>query len=116
VSAEAGIISVLDTAIPCGLALNELIVNSIKHAFPGGRTGTIRVGLFRGEPGILVLSVADDGVGFPAGFDFRNDGRIGLQTVVSLVEGQLHGTISCESGRGTICTATIRDNIYAPRV
>jgi len=61
----------VDKAIPCGLALNELITNALKHAFPSGRRGTIRVELSKREEGMLRLVVKDDGVGLPAGTDIR---------------------------------------------
>jgi len=116
VSAERGIVVLIDTAIPCGLVINELIVNAIKYAFPDNRKGNIRVKLERDEAGFLVLTVADDGVGLPPGFDFRSDGKIGLQTVVSLIEAQLQGDISFISRSGTVCTMKIRDNLYTARV
>ena len=116
VEADPDIVSTLDTAIPCGLVLNELIINAVKYAYPGERTGPIRVSLSREREGSFLFSVSDDGVGFPPGFDFRRDGRIGLQTVVSLVELQLRGTLSFGPGPGMSCTAVIRDDLYKPRV
>ena len=114
--AEPGIVALFDLAIPCGLALNELVVNAVKYAFPEGRRGTIRVGLSRGAAGAIALTVSDDGVGFPPGFDARRDGGIGLQTVVSLLESQLRGTVAFGSGPGASCVATIRDDVYSARV
>jgi len=105
--AEGGTICALDAAIPCGLAVNELAVNAARHAFPGGRPGRIRVGLARKAGGDVELSVADDGIGLPPGFDFRRDGGLGLQTVLSLVEGQLRGRLSLGPGPGTSWTAEI---------
>jgi len=116
VEVDSGIVAVFDVAVPCGLVLNELIVNAARHAFPGGRNGVIRVRLGRGEPGTIKFSVEDDGVGLPQGFDVRKHGKLGLTTVVSLVELQLRGTLSFGPGPGTSCTATIRENIYSVRV
>lgn len=116
VQAEAGIVALLDMAIPCGLALNELIVNAVKYAFPGGRAGTIRVGLSRGRPGTIAFSVEDDGVGLPPGYDFRKDGGIGLQTVVSIIESQLRGSITFGAGPGASYTAVIAENLYRARI
>jgi two-component sensor histidine kinase len=59
----------IDTAIPCGLILNELISNALKYAFPGGRKGEIRLELRKLEGGEIRLRVSDDGVGLPEGFD-----------------------------------------------
>ena len=111
VEASKGIVLPLEAAIPCGLALNEVIVNAVKHAFPGGRRGCLRVGLARGTAGDLVFTVADDGAGFPPGFDPRRDGHIGLQTVFALVENQLHGSLGFGSGPegGVTCTVTIAE-------
>jgi two-component sensor histidine kinase len=119
VEAQAGIVVVLDTAIPCGLALNELVVNAIKHAFPAGRAGIVRVALERGAQGGFLFSVADDGVGLPPGFDLRRDARIGLRTVVSVIEEQLRGEVRLAprlDGTGTLCTATVRDDLYSARI
>jgi len=82
---------VLDQAIPCGLILNELISNSLKHAFPDGAAGTIRIGLKTvGEQ--VEITIADDGPGLPSGFDLERDSNLGLQLVETLM-GQLDGTI-----------------------
>ena len=89
-----------ETAIPCGLILNELLANALKHAFPAGRPGAIEV-TFRADPvGTHVLNVRDDGVGFPAGLDFRQADSLGLQLVCLLTE-QLGGTVEMTSGHGT---------------
>ncbi|WP_394846454.1 PAS domain S-box protein [Pendulispora brunnea] len=90
----------VDRAIPCGLVLNELMTNALKHAFPDGRRGTIRVGLSRLEDGLLQLSVRDDGVGLPAGVDVQRAGSLGLQLVSTLAE-QLEGTVTVRNDLGT---------------
>jgi len=90
----------VDRAIPCGLVLNELMTNALKHAFPDGRHGTIRVGLSRLDDGLLQLSVGDDGIGLPAGVDLRKAGSLGLQLVATLAE-QLEGKVSIHHELGT---------------
>ena len=82
----------LDTAIPCGLIINELISNALKHAFPDGRRGEVRVELRAAGEGDLLLRVSDDGVGFPDGFEPRRSKSLGLQLVQALAE-QLDGTV-----------------------
>ena len=82
----------IDTAIPLGLILNELITNSIKYAFPDGRTGSLRVSLSAGKEGVCRLEVADDGVGLPDGFDIRTAGSLGFRLVLSLAD-QLKGKV-----------------------
>jgi len=89
----------IDTAIPCGLIINELISNSLKYAFMSGKVGTLRVSLAQ-EGDMYHLSVSDDGVGLPPGFDFRNTSSLGLQLVVTLAE-QLNGTIEHPDDNGT---------------
>jgi two-component sensor histidine kinase/HAMP domain-containing protein len=86
-------------AIPCGLILNELLTNAYKHAFPGGRGGTITLGL-REVAGGFELSLADDGVGLPADFDWKEAKTLGLTLVASLV-GQLHGEAELTGKAGT---------------
>ena len=80
----------VDVAIPCGLILNELITNSLKHAFPADRAGEIYIGLHRGEDDQCVLRVADSGVGIPPGLDAQNVRSLGLRIVRALT-GQLNG-------------------------
>lgn len=94
----------VDTAVPCGLILNELIANSLKHAFPGGRRGSLRVSLRPRPEGGFVLAVEDDGVGLPPDFDERRRGSLGTQLIERLVD-QLGGRLTSEShpGRGTRC-------------
>ena len=88
----------VDKAIPCGLILNELISNALKHAFPGGRHGTIRVELARADSGRLRLSVADDGIGFPEGFNVREQKSLGLRLIGTLAR-QLDAKLT-SSGSG----------------
>jgi len=89
----------VDATIPCGLIINELISNSLKHAFPEGRKGEILIDL-RPRDGQLTVIVGDDGIGFPKGLDFRNTESLGLQLVNTLVD-QLDGTIELIRDEGT---------------
>jgi two-component sensor histidine kinase len=91
----------VDTAVPLGLVVNELVSNAMKHAFPGGRAGELRIGLRCGEGGKVVLEVIDDGVGLPAGLDRHDAKSFGLRLLTLMVEEQLHGKLSMESGHGT---------------
>ncbi len=90
----------LDQAAPCGLVVNELLSNCLKHAFPDDHTGTVRVELqaIAGSPQ-LRLRVGDDGVGLPADFEARRASALGLQLVADLAT-QLHGTLSSGSSPG----------------
>jgi two-component sensor histidine kinase len=89
-----------EAAISCGLILHELLANALKHAFPAGQPGAIEVTLRMDRVGACVLNVRDDGVGFPAGLDFRQTDSLGLQLVCLLTE-QLGGTIQMTRGHGT---------------
>jgi two-component sensor histidine kinase len=89
----------VDTAIPCGLMINELVSNALKYAFPDGRGGEICVELFS-DNGQFTLAVRDNGVGFPKDLDFRNTESLGLKLVVTLVK-QLKGTIALHRDGGT---------------
>lgn len=89
----------VDAAIPCGLIINELVSNSLKHAFPD-RKGEIRI-TFCSIDGAVELTVADNGVGIPEYIDFRNTESLGLDLVTTLVEHQLGGEITLDRSRGT---------------
>jgi len=106
----------IDTAIPCGLILNELVTNSLKYGFPGDRTGTISISVARSEDGQITLKVSDNGVGWAADFDLKRDSGLGLQNVVLLGERQLRGTVTFRNDHGLECTLVFRDEGYHPRV
>lgn len=89
-----------DTAMPCGLIVNELITNSCKYAFPGG-SGEIYLSVKQSPDGKLLLRVGDNGVGLPAGLDLRNPATLGLQLVDDMVS-QLRGSWTVESSPGTL--------------
>ncbi len=95
----------IDMAIPCGLLINELMSNALKHAFADATEGRLRVALRRIADNTHVLSVADTGAGFPAGVDFRDTLSFGLQLVNTLVK-QLNGEIELKTDRGTEFTVT----------
>lgn len=85
----------LDSSIPAGLIINELITNAIKHAFPGSRQGTIIFNL-RCENNFVFLELKDNGVGFASGIDFENSHSLGLQLVNTLIE-QIEGELKFKS-------------------
>jgi len=89
----------LDTAIPCGLILNELITNSIKYAFRDRESGSISVGLHLSQDHFFTLDVRDDGMGLPKNLDIANASTLGLQLVAVLVR-QLGGEMHVEGNSG----------------
>jgi PAS domain S-box-containing protein len=95
----------IDVAVPCGLILNELVANALKHAFSDGRAGKIEV-LMKAEPSRYLLTVRDDGVGLPPGLDPRRTDTLGLQLVRTLAD-QLEGDFRVGSEGGTEVTVTV---------
>lgn len=94
----------INKAIPCGLIINELVTNSLKHAFPSGRKGEINVGLTRTH-GKLHLVVSDNGVGLPKGFDLIYNDTLGMELIHTLTA-QLRGELRFESENGTTFRVT----------
>ena len=93
-----------DASTTCGLIANELITNSLKHAFPDGRQGTITVGLHQNSQGHNVLTVADNGIGCPSATNSTNSSSLGLQIVTGLAA-QLRGKLELSTAEG--CTFSI---------
>ncbi|MBW4667017.1 MAG: PAS domain-containing protein [Cyanomargarita calcarea GSE-NOS-MK-12-04C] len=93
----------IDTAIPCGLIINELVSNALKHAFVDGATGEIYVDFIYLDKGKFTLSISDNGVGVPKDIEFYRKKSLGLQLVWNLVE-QLEGTIAYNTKLGTLFT------------
>ena len=83
----------IDAAIPCGLIVNELVSNALKHAFPNGRSGTINIEFAQESGKRATLCVTDDGVGLPEDFDAEGSETLGIQ-LVSMLAGQLGGTFA----------------------
>ncbi|MDH7511440.1 MAG: histidine kinase dimerization/phosphoacceptor domain -containing protein [Clostridiales bacterium] len=98
----------INTAIPCGLIVNELISNALKHAFPEGRSGEVAVELRRVEGDGYLLGVRDNGVGVPEGLDFRQTETLGLQIVVTLVS-QVAGELKIDRQNGTAFTLVFKE-------
>lgn len=90
----------LTQAVPCGLMVNELITNALKHAFPGGRDGRIRLTAKVRADREILLTVADDGVGLPPGVDPGRANTLGLQLVDILTQ-QLRGRLDVDREAGT---------------
>jgi len=92
----------IDSAVPCGLIINELATNAIRHAFPGDAGGTLAIGFRRTDGGTFRLTVSDDGVGLAQGFDLLRADTLGMQLVAALTD-QLEGRVRVAraNGRGT---------------
>ena len=101
----AGVDVNLDSAVPCGLILNELLTNAFKHAFPAGRPGSgagnceINV-IVNQEGGMNVLTVADNGVGLPADLDWEKSETLGLR-LIKMLSKQINGSLELDRSAGT---------------
>ena len=102
----AGVEVNLDSAVPCGLILNELLTNAFKHAFPAGWPGSgagkceINV-IVNQEGGMNELTVADNGVGLPADLDWEKSEALGLR-LIKMLSKQLNGSIELDRSAGTV--------------
>jgi len=101
----------IDTSIPLGLILNELLTNSLKHAFLDGRSGMITVELLQEFKGRLKLSVSDNGIGFPSDLDFKNIDSLGMMIINTLTK-QIEGEIHLDRINGTKFTVIFKDKEY----
>lgn len=91
----------LDSITTCGLIINELVSNSLKHAFPDNREGTIRIVLYLTDGDEMGLRISDNGIGLPQGLDFRDTKSLGLKLVRKLAEDQLGGKVELQDEKGT---------------
>lgn len=104
----------VDTAVPCGLIMNELISNVFKHAFADGAKGDLWIKMRQLEDRAYQITVHDNGVGLPEGFSLETASSMGMKLVRDLTR-QLDGAISLKSGRGTTISATFREPKYRER-
>jgi PAS domain S-box-containing protein len=104
----------METAVPCGLIISELVSNSLKYAFPDGRIGEIFVSLKSGDE-YYELIISDNGIGLPKEFDMDNIKTLGLMLVNSLTE-QIDGKISINNDNGTRYTIIFKESIYKERI
>jgi two-component system, sensor histidine kinase PdtaS len=104
-----GIFLSVETAVPCGLIVNELLSNCLKHAFPADRSGEIWIQLVAQGEGFLQLTVADNGVGLPEGLDLVHVDTLGLQLVRTLAQ-QLDGAFEAVRSPRTEFKITFRDS------
>lgn len=114
IDVDDGIVLNLDTSVPCGLIINELVTNSIKHAFKGLKSGKIRIALHSND-GCYTLIVEDNGIGIPEGTSIERSEKLGLQLVMSLVE-QLEGKFEFEGSDGAMFKIMFRELVYKDRL
>jgi PAS domain S-box-containing protein len=107
------IILEMDTAVPCGLIINELVSNSLKHAFPENRKGEINIELHKNEDDQIKLVISDNGIGLKA--DYDKTGTLGMQLVNSLVK-QLDGELRLDTCFGTRFEIIFKEAKYPKRI
>jgi two-component sensor histidine kinase len=90
----------LDTAIPCGLIINELASNAMKYAFKKNKRGKVLVSLQKQAENKLILQVTDNGMGIPSEVTLENSSTLGLQ-LVSLLSKQINGNLKIDRTNGT---------------
>ena len=98
---EADIFLSLTQAIPCAIALNELISNAFKHAYQKGEKGTVKVLMEETPDGKLRVTVKDQGIGIPKEIDVYETGSLGLKLTRNLVLHQLNGQFQITRNNGT---------------
>ncbi|MGR3293959.1 MAG: PAS domain-containing sensor histidine kinase [Candidatus Scalindua sp.] len=95
-------------AVPCALVLNELISNSMKHAYRDGQQGTISISMQQSNDGTTLLKVKDTGVGIPVEIDIERTKSLGLKLVRNIVYKQLNGTMKIVRNKGTELTVEFK--------
>ena len=100
----------LDVAVPLALALNELLTNALKYAFPDNRSGEIAIECREQQGGAITLIVRDNGVGLPEQFDAQQTPTLGWYLVYNLVTKQLHGTVEIQRRDPTQVTLRFEKN------
>lgn len=90
----------IDTAIPCGLIVNELVTNAFKYAFPDNQPGKVLIRLRSNAEGVYALTVKDNGVGLPSGLDVYQTETLGMQ-LITILAVQLGSKLEIELNEGT---------------
>lgn len=109
----------IDTAIPCGLIINELVSNSLKYAFPKGKDGEIKISLRRIadlDSDTFELIVADNGAGISKDLDIRKTESLGLRLITNLAENQLQGEVELNRNEGTEFKIKFKEAKYKERI
>jgi two-component sensor histidine kinase len=106
----------IDTAIPFGIILNELMTNSLKYAFSDREKGMINIKLNKDESDNFVFAFKDDGIGLPDEFNPKNNNSLGFNLIYSIGEEQLGGEITIKSERGFSFKLILPQSLYKVRV
>ena len=90
----------MDTAMPCGLLITEIVSNSLKYGFPGRRAGEIKIEFTRLPDKKVLMTISDNGIGLPPGFDIEKSESLGMQLIIALTS-QLDGELKFSGDNGT---------------
>jgi two-component sensor histidine kinase len=101
----------VETMMPCGLIINELVTNAFKYAFPDARAGVVTIGLIVGKDNEITLSVKDDGAGIPDDLNIYETKSLGLQ-IVSALTNQIQGDLELVKGNGTEIRITFKEKRF----
>ena len=101
IQADGEVLAGINKAIPCGLIINELISNALKHAFPGNRPGELKIIIRKTKDTEIEIVVHDNGLGLPDDVDIHQPRSMGLDLVNGLVKNQLYGQIEVKRDKGT---------------
>ena len=104
----------METAVPCGLIISELVSNSLKHAFPNERKGEVYISL-KSKEDKYELIIHDNGIGLPEKLDFNNLESLGLLLVNNLTE-QIDGELTINGNHGTEFKIIFEELEYKERV
>jgi two-component sensor histidine kinase len=101
----------LEAAIPCGLIINEIVVNSLKYAFSDGRPGLISISVHKPAPDTIEMKIGDNGIGLPENVKINTSRTLGMELIHALVEQQLGGKIELNRRNGTEYTVVFKTNV-----
>lgn len=101
----------LDTAVPCGLVITEIILNSIKYAFPESNTGYVEIKLRQQQNQMIELRICDNGIGFAGLEPKEEEATLGFQLITNIIEGQLNGSAKVVKNNGTNWILYFKNNL-----
>ena len=113
---SSGLVFLLDTAVPLGLILNELLSNSLRHGFKGQKKGLISIIITRIGTKQFLLKYSDDGTGFAQDSDVPNPTTLGLNLVRKIGEGQLQGKVTLSGPPGMTCEILFSEGNFTTRI
>lgn len=106
----------IDSVVPCGLIVNELITNSLKYAFPDNKKGEIKISLHKNEDSEIEMVFSDNGIGLPEDIDYRNTDSMGLRLIFKMTEHQLGGKVELDRSNGTEFRICFKEEKYKKRM